>query len=256
MMSICNRTRVLALAGLTIIAATACQISNAAPILWSGLGTDQNWSTPGNWVGNVPPGIADDVKFGDLGGSGTVGVVDNIVDANAINLSLQYAYTNTTVGHTTQINPGVTLTLNGSGGLINGNETQSDVRDTSTITGVGGTLVVSNTAAVINVRQAASVSAANRTTLDMSGLDTFNAIVARVMVGVATNNTTVNRATGRLLLARTNSITTSGAAPQVDVSDSVRLQQRQRQLHVARPDKHHFHRQHHRRYAGVKAWEP
>ncbi len=221
MTSFRNRIRVRVLAGLVVIAATAaCQISNAAPILWSGTGADQNWSTPGNWVGNVPPGIADDVKFSDLGGSGTVGVVDNIVDANRSNLSLQFAYTNNTVGHTTLINPGVTLTLTGSGGLLNGNETQSDVRDTSTITGTGGTLVVSNTAANINVRQAATVMAANRTTLDLSSLDTFNATVARVLVGVV-GTSTFNRATGRLLLARTNSITTSGAAPQLDVSDSV-----------------------------------
>jgi len=221
MMPIDNRTRVRVLAGLTIIVATAaCQISNAAPILWSGLGADQNWSTPGNWVGNVPPGASDDVKFSDQGGGGSFGVVDNIVDANTINLSLQYANTNNSVVHTTQINPGVTLTLNGTGGLINGNETQNDTRVTNTITGVGGTLVVSNTAATINVRQAASVSVANRTTLDMSGLDTFNATVARLTVGLAGSGT-INRATGRLLLARTNSITTSGAAPQVDVSDSV-----------------------------------
>jgi autotransporter-associated beta strand protein len=223
MMSLNSRNRVVRGIVAAIFVSTALTGSHqlfAAPISWSGTGADQNWSTPGNWVGNTPPGIADDVKFTDLGGNGVIGQVDNIVDLTTTNLSLQYASTNGTVFHTTQINPGVTLVLTGSGGLINGNETQNDTRVTNTITGVGGTLIISNTAANINIRQPAGVTAANRVTMDMSGLDTFNATVARLTVGLAGSGT-INRATGRLLLARTNVITTSGAAPQTDISDSV-----------------------------------
>jgi autotransporter-associated beta strand protein len=180
-----------------------------------------NWSTPGNWIGITPPGTSDDVKFTDYGGNGTVGQVDNIIDTTRTNLSLQFASTNTASVHTTQINPGVTLVLTGAGGLINGNESSSDTRPTHTITGTGGTLIISNTAATVNVRQPFNTSStANRTTLDMSGLDTFTATISRLLVGVAGSGTTLNRATGRLYLARTNVITTSGGAPQVDVSDS------------------------------------
>ena len=190
------------LAVLTAFTATisACQTSQAAPVVWSGAGTDMNWSTSANWFGGTPPGTGDDVKFFDLGGGGGFGVVDNIVDINSTNLSLQFANTNNAIVHTTQINPGVTLMLTGSGGLINGNEQSNDTRVTNSITGVGGTLIVSNTAANIQVRQPFGTSStANRTTLDMSGLDTFNATVARLLVGVAGERRRFNRATGRLL---------------------------------------------------------
>ena len=161
------------------------------------------------------------MKFFDLGGGAVLGVVEIIVDINGTNFSLQFANPNNAFVHTTQINPGVTLMLTGAGGLINGNETSNDTRVTNTITGVAGTLIVSNSAANIQVRQPFNTSStANRTTLDMSGLDTFNATVARLLVGVAGSGAVLNRATGRLVLARTNVVTTSGAAPQVDISDS------------------------------------
>src|SRR5436309_805191 len=114
----CNRVIRRVVAAILFSAAfTIANQSFAAPIFWSGAGADQNWSTLGNWVGNTPPGTADDTKFTDTGGNGVIGQVDNIVDTSRTNLSLQFASTNGTVFHTTQINPGVTLVLTGAGGL-------------------------------------------------------------------------------------------------------------------------------------------
>src|ERR1700742_139220 len=87
-------------------------LSFAGTVVWNGLGADQNWSTPGNWAGNIPPGTGDDTKFFDDGANANIETVNNIVDSSRTNLSLQYG--NTNLFHTTQINPGVTLVLTGT----------------------------------------------------------------------------------------------------------------------------------------------
>ena len=52
-------------------------------------------------------------------------------------------------------------------------------------------------------------------TLDLSGLDTLNANVGRLLVAQSTG-TTINRPSGTLILAKTNYITLAGTDPQVE----------------------------------------
>jgi autotransporter-associated beta strand protein len=190
----------------------------SAQVVWNG-GSGQNWSTSANWVGGAVPDSTADVKFYDLGSTTTIGTTTSIVDlggafGGTIN-SLQFGVTNGY--HTMQIASNQTLTVQGA--LTEGTEATMDTLKTNMIVGAGGALVLNNTSANITVRQGpvASTSTANRTTLDMSGLDTFSATVARVMIGQGS----INRATGRLILAKTNTITASSTTvPAVDVGDS------------------------------------
>jgi fibronectin-binding autotransporter adhesin len=190
----------------------------SAQVVWNG-GSGQNWSTSANWVGGTVPDSTADVKFYDLGNNGTIGAITSVVDlggafGGTIN-SLQFGVTNGY--HTMQIASNQTLTVQGA--LTEGTEATMDALKTNMIVGAGGTLVLNNTSANITVRQGpvAGTATANRTTLDMSGLDTFSAAVARVIIGQGS----INRATGRFILAKTNTITASSTTvPAVDVGDS------------------------------------
>jgi hypothetical protein len=101
-----------------------------------------------------------------------------------------------------------------------GSETITNIVLTNRISGVGAALTLGhgNANSTLIVRQAGAASAANRVTLDLSGLDTFSANVGRVLVGVGAGGP--NRATGRLILAKTNTIIASGSAPAIDIGDS------------------------------------
>ena len=179
-------------------------------LVWTGT---NNWSVPQNWMnltsgGFGPPGISNDVVFTNLATVATSNTVNNIVNSDVTINSL--TFNNTNGFHTTQIVPGSTLTISGSGGLLVG--TESDLGGAAavydTIAGAGGALVCSNSSVSLIVRQGASSGGSQRATLDLSGLDTFNATVNQVSVGAAGP---IVRATGTLALAKTNSITASGS---------------------------------------------
>jgi autotransporter-associated beta strand protein len=179
-----------------------------------------NWSNPANWSTAAVPGPADAVYFSDVGTVVLVSNVNNAVDGGAFAGtigSLQFANTNGT--HTTLLVPGQTLTI--SGPLIQGTETANDTTKTNTITGPGAAIVVNNPSVNLVVRQGGVSSAtANKTGLDMSGLDSFSATVSRVLIGVGTGGGQ-NRASGRLILARTNIISVSSAtSPAFDIGES------------------------------------
>ena len=193
--------------------------AGAATIIWSGAsGTDTNWSNGNNWVGNVAPGGGDDVKFFDLGAVGTASATgtntpNNLVDASFGGYIGSLQYGNTNGNHTTVITNGATLSVTNTGGLTVGTLTTPSTTQKvyATITGAGGTLVVSNLAANIVIDQGtntASGGATLRATLDLTGLGQFIATVNRVGVGSAqlggANN--AQSATGTLLLGLTNTI--------------------------------------------------
>jgi fibronectin-binding autotransporter adhesin len=107
---------------LLIIAAalSLAQIADAQTTTWTGNALDLNWSTAGNWStvgGSTPPAPTDIVVFGAgvyPASTNAAGSVDTIITANTTIGGLQYI--NTTASgsfHTTQINAGQTLTLNG-----------------------------------------------------------------------------------------------------------------------------------------------
>lgn len=184
---------------------------------WTGSGANQNWSTTGNWSAGVVPGAATNVLFNNnVGAATSAGTVDNIVDAGfpGTIASLQYASTNTSGGagfyHTTQIASGQTLTV--TNGLTVGTLADSGgtAQVNAFITGAGGALNLTGGNLVVN--QASATSGAHLAILTMSNLDTFTANIGRLEIGIANG---VNRAEGSLYLAKTNTITLSGSAPQL-----------------------------------------
>ena len=199
--------------GLTAGAAFNLTVSSHPPstIVWNGPGAGQNsWSTAGNWSPAAVPETLDDVKFYDGGALGIV--VSNINNAVDVSFggriaSLQYGSTNG--NHTTLIPSGESLTVAGANGLVAGTETDNGSSQTvfSTVTGRDGELVVQNPNAKLIVRQGSANNGSQRATLDLSGLGTFTAALNQVLVGTIGP---VNRPTGTLFLARTNSLTASG----------------------------------------------
>src|ERR1035441_6651881 len=165
----------IALTRLSILLATAALVavggtqssSAAGTTTWSGAGgANQNWSATANWTtvgGGTPPGVGDAVIFKSTG-AGTVGTVNNIVDAGFTAAIGGLLFTNDTanVFHTTQIPTGNTLTVNGPITVGTNNQLA-----TYTITG-GGTLRGGNGTSVFTV-----AGGANNVTNDLSGLSNF-----------------------------------------------------------------------------------
>ncbi|MGO8679024.1 MAG: beta strand repeat-containing protein [Limisphaerales bacterium] len=198
----------------------------AQNINWSeGAAPNIKWSAPMNWTGGVVPGPTNTATLVQSGtsASSTAGA-DNIVDVDIQVRALLYRQTNNQ-WHNTVINPGVTLTLldtNTTIMLDSGSLSDPAGGLThcyNTISGAGGALVVSNTnaASIINVEQGSATYAGavdQWAILDMSGLDSFNATVGRLFVGVEGVGPTAgqvnlfnnSRATGVLWLAKTNII--------------------------------------------------
>jgi autotransporter-associated beta strand protein len=204
----------------TVTMATAAPFNPV--VIWTPAGANTNWSTAANWSPSGVPGSTNDAKFYDAGAVSPLGTINNAVDASLTVGSLTFGQTNNT--HTTFIPSGTTLTLSGPNGLAVG--TGSDVGDgqvtAAAITGAGGTVTLSSPTANINVGQAHSTAnnavSTAQATLDLSGLDTFTASAARLLVG---GDLTIKGSSGVLNLARTNRISLGGAtAPQIDVGDN------------------------------------
>jgi fibronectin-binding autotransporter adhesin len=199
---------------IAIVAASVLTASLAsAQSIWTN--SSGNWSVATNWKPNGVPGAATNVLFTNNVGSATsAGAVDNSVDTGFAGTiaALQYANTNTSNGsgyyHTTQIASGQTLTV--SNGLTVGTLTDAGGNTVvnATITGTGGTMAVSGG---LVVNQASATSGTHFGFLNMSNLDTFIVNNGRLQIGIANG---VNRAEGILYLARTNTISLSGSAPQ------------------------------------------
>jgi autotransporter-associated beta strand protein len=195
-------------------------ISSHAPstIIWNGPGAGaNNWSTPGNWLPAQTPEFLDDVKFVDAGIAGGTGIVNNSVDIifSGRIASLQYA--NTNGAHTTLLATGATLDVSGTKGLVVGTETDNGgAQALNTVVTGSGAVTIENSSANVIVRQGSVTAGSQRATLNLSGLDTFTASVNQVLVGTIGP---INRATGTLLLARTNAITVIGT-PGILVGDN------------------------------------
>jgi autotransporter-associated beta strand protein len=193
--------------------------------VWTPAGTDTNWSTAANWTQPGAPVSSNDVMFFDSGAAGSAGVVDNVVDLTQTIGSLTYGQTNGF--HTTLIGSGVTLTVGSDGNGLNvgtGSDIGGSQLTTAAIKG-GGTLSATNGNSNITIDQSHAVGGGvvsqAQATLDLSGLNTFNATVSGILVGVD-STAALKGASGMLDLAATNSIsiTPGSAAPQIDIGDN------------------------------------
>jgi len=208
----------------------AVQPTIAQTIVWTGLDAisqvNTNWSDANNWTGGTPGSNAL-VHFYDSGTNGAPGVPNNIVNTNTTIGSLHYGQTNGF--HTTQISAGAKLTISNNGVdnfLFVGTRTDNGPGQTSisTMMGSGSVMAVStNTGSLFIVQQGASANGTHLATLELSGLANFNLTVGRLMIGAATPSSSGsnNWLSGALYLAGTNTIRVNGAAPAVEVGDSV-----------------------------------
>ena len=211
------RTLAMMMAGLLVPL-----VASAASATWSGASApDLFWSTAGNWLPAASPGAADAVRFYDTGAASDTVTINNTVSASIVVQSLTYGQTNGI--HNTLISPGVTLTISNPAAanlLLVGTETAVTLtqQETSTISGAGGKLVLvgANTGSALVIREAHTTAGTHRATLDMSGLDTFDATIGRVLIGVQGS---IIRPAGTWLLAKTNTVSVSGAAPAIDLGD-------------------------------------
>ena len=178
---------------------------------WSGAGTDQNWSTAGNWAGGAP-GNNSTVTFPDGAFPITTnvqGVVNNIVQSSTTISSL--TFNNQLLNFdTTSIPVGTALTV--SGNLSLGANDAASINTVATITG-GGSLFAGTNGTSTWTGQNGS-GQGNSSVLDMSGLTnfTFNAGAAspgaiNLGTGSSGSSITVNLAGGsNVLTASTLSI--------------------------------------------------
>ncbi len=201
------------LAGVSLAALLALsQTSALAQNSWTGTGGSLFWNDTANWSFGAAPTSSDVVYFEDLnypGYTNLSGAVNNILDANYSIGALLYTATSLVNAsgtnlhfYTTQIPTGRTLTVVGGPNdpmLQVGGATTGSTTNATTITGPGS-LVVSNATSRMEVQQN------TRATLDLSGLNSFSAVVSSLWVGAAPGG---NATAGTLTLAKTNSIKTA-----------------------------------------------
>ena len=170
---------------------------------WTGLGIDNLWSTADNWNFSGSPAGGDLVfEMADLISSETV---NNIVSSSLAVSSLSYTNSGDTSYHVTQIDPGVTLTVDGSTTPVNalfvgrGSVTATgEPRTRVSMTG-GGELVVNAPGSDILITRRSS-SDRGYAYLKLSGLSRFEANVKDFSIG------RYDRAVGYVTLAATNAI--------------------------------------------------
>lgn len=153
---------------------------------WSGSGLtgNTNWSSTANWASGSLPTSADDVFFGQTGATNAV-ITNSIVDQNFTVASLRFGATNSSVKfHTLNVNSGVTIGVGGSKGLSVLRDFETELGGaaggmTVTITGIGGTVAVTNESANISILLDSQQAHA----FDMTQLGNFVADVSQIDLG-------------------------------------------------------------------------
>ena len=209
----------------------------AIAISWNGASSPPTivWSDNNNWAPNLLPTPADDVSFTNTAASATGAPTNEVAATTTVN-SLWYAQTDTAFIHTTLIDAGQILKVQGFNAttppsyvdkfsLYAGNLGTANTSVLKTVItggaagvatpGVGGLDVSGpsgeNTTGDIIVAMGNGTTGAaypdHTAVLDLSGLATFNANVDQLLVGVTATGSTVNRPCGIMYLAATNTIT-------------------------------------------------
>ena len=191
-------------------------------VFWTGgdvPNLNTNWSDRLNWQLPGAPGVQDSVIFNNTGaqsasalsvpggGSGALmpDYFNNIVNADFTIASLSYTniggtYHNTAIASGQALNLTNTLTV---GTLNTGSPVQQEF---VTISGGNAALSIVNTNANLQVWLGSASAVSSQATLDLSALDNFSATISRLTVGASINNA-VNRPSGILYLAKTNTLT-------------------------------------------------
>jgi autotransporter-associated beta strand protein len=184
----------------------------AATNVWSNGGGTKLWATPTDWSLSVIPGAGDTAAFFNGAAALFPSPANNTVSAGLPIAALVYGQSNS-LFHTTKINPGVTLTIastNTGAMLLDGTigDAGSAYQFTNTITGAGGTLLINATNGNISIRQPTATAGVttHMAVLDLSGLDTLNATISRLLVAGDSAGNPNNRLQGTLYLAKTNLI--------------------------------------------------
>lgn len=218
-----------------------------ADFTWTGTGGNVFWQTPANWTPSGPPGATNEAAFFEAG-TANDGVTPTMnVTVNTTVDHVWVGQTNSQPGgninppkpaaHNFVINAGVTLTVQGTnhngygllgsgpeGGVLNPLQiestyhvgTKANVHRETTVTNNvwgDGTLVLDNPNNELNVRQIISNENNNGddhwAVMNLSGLNTFVANLGRIRVGDGESEP-MRRASGLLILAKTNTITLTG----------------------------------------------
>jgi autotransporter-associated beta strand protein len=190
-------------------------------VTWSGADVpnlNTNWSDALNWQLPGAPTGPETVIFNNMAavassalatpGGGSASLIpdnfNNIVDNNFTIASLLFTnsgdmYHNTAIGSGKSLLVTNTLTIGAfdSGG--------SATHGFVTVSGVNGRLAASNSAANVQVFIGGGADG-SQATLDLSALDSFNLSASRFLIGASVNNA-VNRPSGIVYLAKTNSVT-------------------------------------------------
>ncbi len=204
-------------------AITIPQSANANTAIWIGtnnVSATTNWSDPLNWsnigAGGTGP-FQNDVRFNDATGVGDALTINNVVNDNENPFSV--GYTNITTFQNTLIAPGQTLRISTAGLAMGGTFTNgAGTSPVATISGPGGTLVVSNGNVSVFEAFPATTGAA---TLNMSNLDTFvGTNVGRLLIGFNNGSSSFARVSGTLILAATNYINLTGTSPAIEIGDN------------------------------------
>jgi len=171
-----------------------------AALTWDGGGgTNKSWAQSLNWDPDGLPNVS--ATFDDAA-TAAPGTVTNIVDRNFTLGSLTYQ--STTNAHTTQIDAGSTLLINGLGtgrSLVVGNVPSGSADTTAVLTG-GGSLVVNTPSEDILVTSGSQSSPTSESVLDLSGLANFEATINEFRM--ATEHV---RTQAQVTLAQNNTIT-------------------------------------------------
>ena len=205
---------------LVYLTVTAGPIGVRTFLTWSGADVpnlNTNWSDALNWYLPGAPTGPEAVIFNNAGaysvsalstpGGGASALVpdniNNIVNSDFTINSLLFTNVADTY-HNTYLNPGRKLSVTNSLTLGAFDSGASAQHEFVTVSGNGG-LNSSNTAGNLQVWIGSGSVGGSQATLDMSALDTFNASVSRFLVGATINNV-VNRPSGIVYLAKTNTI--------------------------------------------------
>jgi fibronectin-binding autotransporter adhesin len=217
---------------LIILALLATCLAPAAPFEWTGA-SGIDWITPANWNPSGPPGAADDARFADAGTVFDLVTINNNVTTDTTVQQLWLGQGNGGI-HNMQINAGVTLTVanaatDGPSLLIAGTETEVTATTivSNTISGDGSLVIAGATEIDGGINQqniVGSISVAQKhgsagnhwATLDLRNLANFSATAALFRIGWS--DTTLRRAQGYVILAKTNNITVAGGDGEAGIS--------------------------------------